>query len=74
MGFEVLPSRANFIFVRHPDRDAAYLAAALRERAIIVRHFRAPRIAQWLRITIGTDAECQALTDGLADVLAQNGV
>ena len=73
MGFAVLPSQANFIFVRHPDRDAAYLAAALRERAIIVRHFRTPRIAQWLRITIGTDAECQALIAGLADVLAQNG-
>ncbi|AHI26820.1 histidinol-phosphate transaminase [Komagataeibacter swingsii] len=73
MGFDVLPSQANFIFARHPDRDAAYLASALRERAIIVRHFRTPRIAQWLRITIGTDAECQALIAGLADVLAQNG-
>ena len=73
MGFEVLPSQANFIFARHPDRDAAYLASALRERAIIVRHFRTPRIAQWLRISIGTDAECDALVTGLADVLAQNG-
>ncbi|MBV1830556.1 histidinol-phosphate transaminase [Komagataeibacter sp. AV436] len=72
MGFEVLPSRANFVFARHPDRDGAQLAAALRARAIIVRHFRTPRIAQWLRITIGTDAECQALVQGLADVLALN--
>ena len=72
MGFEVLPSRANFVFARHPDRDGAQLAAALRARAIIVRHFRTPRIAQWLRITIGTDAECQALLHGLADVLALN--
>lgn len=72
MGFVVLPSQANFVFARHPDRDGAYLASALRERAIIVRHFRTPRIAQWLRITIGTDAECQALITGLAEVLAQN--
>ncbi len=73
MGFVVLPSQANFVFARHPDHDGAYLASALRERAIIVRHFRTPRIAQWLRITIGTDAECQALVTGLAEVLAQNG-
>ncbi|MCE2575959.1 histidinol-phosphate transaminase [Komagataeibacter sp. FNDCR2] len=73
MGFVVLPSQANFVFARHPDHDGAYLASALRERAIIVRHFRTPRIAQWLRITIGTDAECQALVTGLAEVLAQDG-
>lgn len=43
LGFEVLPSAANFVFARHPGRDAAQLAAALRERSIIVRHFKAAR-------------------------------
>jgi histidinol-phosphate aminotransferase len=72
LGFEVLPSQANFVFVRHPDHDAAQLAAALRERAIIVRHFRTPRIAEWLRITIGTDEECRILTDALGAILTRN--
>jgi len=70
LGFEVLPSVANFVFARHPQRDAAALAAALRERAIIVRHFRAPRIDQFLRITIGTDAQCDALVAALGEILA----
>ncbi len=69
LGFEVLPSAANFIFVRHPQRDAAELAKALRERSIIVRHFKLPRIEQFLRITVGTDAECQALVAGLRGIL-----
>ncbi|WP_295002685.1 histidinol-phosphate transaminase [uncultured Dechloromonas sp.] len=69
LGFEVLPSAANFIFVRHPQRDAAELARALRERSIIVRHFKLPRIEQFLRITVGTDAECQALVAGLRGIL-----
>lgn len=70
LGFEVLPSAANFIFARHPGRDAAELAKALRERNIIVRHFKLPRIDQFLRITIGSDADCQALIDGLRDILS----
>ena len=70
LGFDVLPSAANFIFVRHPAHDAARLAAALRERSIIVRHFKQARIEQHLRISIGTDAECQALTDALRTILA----
>ena len=69
LGFDVLPSAANFIFARHPQRDAAQLAQALRERSIIVRHFRLPRIDQFLRITVGTDAECKALTQALRGIL-----
>ncbi len=69
LGFEVLPSAANFIFARHPQRDAAQLAQALREKSIIVRHFKLPRIDQFMRITVGTDAECQALTDALTGIL-----
>ena len=68
-GFEVLPSAANFIFARHPQRDALELATALRGKNIIVRHFKLPRIDQFLRITIGTEAECEALTTELARIL-----
>ncbi|UOK37812.1 histidinol-phosphate transaminase [Pseudomonas palleroniana] len=67
-GFEVLPSAANFIFARHPRHDAAGLAAKLRERGVIVRHFKQERIAQFLRISIGTPEQNQALVDGLGEL------
>lgn len=70
LGFEVLPSAANFIFTRHPQHDGAQLAAALRERAILVRHFKSARIDQFLRITIGTDEECAKLVEALKQILA----
>ena len=69
LGFDVLPSAANFVFARHPRHDAADLAAKLRERSVIVRHFKQPRIDQFLRITIGTNVQCQALTEALARIL-----
>jgi histidinol-phosphate aminotransferase len=70
LGFQVLPSSANFVFASHPGRDAAELAAALRARNIIVRHFKQQRIDQFLRITIGTDAQCAALVAALWEILA----
>ncbi len=69
LGFEVLPSQANFLFVRHPERDAAKLSQALREQAIIVRHFKQQRIDQFLRITVGTQEECGCLVDALTNIL-----
>ncbi|MCY1275524.1 Histidinol-phosphate aminotransferase [compost metagenome] len=65
LGFEVLPSAANFIFARHPQKDAAGIAAGLREQGVIVRHFKQERIAQFLRITIGTPEQNQALVEAL---------
>lgn len=69
LGFDVLPSAANFIFARHPAHDAAQLAGALRVRNVIVRHFKLPRIDQHLRISIGTDAQCQTLINALKAIL-----
>lgn len=68
LGFEVLPSAANFVFTRHPQQDAGELAAQLRERGIIVRHFRQPRIEQFLRITVGTDEQNAELIGALASL------
>jgi histidinol-phosphate aminotransferase len=69
LGFEVLPSGANFIFARHPQKDGAELTQKLRERGIIIRHFSKPaRIAQFLRITVGTDEQCQALVEALKQI------
>jgi len=71
LGFELLPSSANFLLARHREHDGARLAAALREHGILVRHFEAPRIAQFLRISVGTDAECDALTGALEVILGR---
>ena len=69
LGFEVLPSQTNFVFARHPERDAAELAALLRERAVLVRHFKQPRIAQYLRISIGSREQCSVLVQRLQEIL-----
>ncbi|OZI23526.1 histidinol-phosphate transaminase [Bordetella genomosp. 9] len=69
LGFDVIPSAANFVMARHPAHDAAALAAALREKGIIVRHFSHPRIVQYLRISIGTEQECDALVHALRTIL-----
>jgi histidinol-phosphate aminotransferase len=69
LGFDVLPSAANFVFARHPAHDAGALAAYLRGENIIVRHFSQTRIQQFLRITIGSDADCDALVEALGRYL-----
>lgn len=69
LGFKVLPSAANFIFATHPQHDASAISAALRERGIIVRHFTSARINQFLRITVGTGEQCDALVDALTTIL-----
>lgn len=69
LGFEVLPSAANFLFARHPGMPGAELAQKLRDKAILVRHFRRPRIADHLRITVGTQGECDRLAAALGEIL-----
>jgi histidinol-phosphate aminotransferase len=69
LGFEVLPSAANFVFARHPRHAGQALAAALRARAVLVRHFANPRTADFLRITVGVEAELDRLTAALSEVL-----
>ncbi len=67
---EVVPSTANFVFVRHPGRTGAELATRLRGRGIVVRNFQNPaRIAPYLRITVGTDPQCDALLAALGEIL-----
>ncbi|KAB2845277.1 MAG: histidinol-phosphate transaminase [Burkholderiales bacterium] len=67
LGFEVLPSAANFLFARHPQRDAATIAARLREQGIIVRHFKSARIEQFLRISVGDEEQARLLLGALAE-------
>jgi histidinol-phosphate aminotransferase len=70
LGFEVLPSAANFVFARHPGHKGADLAAGLRAKNILVRHFNKPRISDFLRITIGTDAQCAQLLTACRELVA----
>jgi len=69
LGFEVLPSVANFVFARHRGHSGADLAARLRERGVLVRHFRKPRIEDFLRITVGTEEQCSRLIAVLRDLI-----
>ena len=70
LGFETLPSTANFIFTRHPKHAGEKLYQALRNHGIIVRHFKLPRIENFLRITIGTDEQSDELVAALKEILA----
>ncbi|OBS10547.1 histidinol-phosphate transaminase [Acidihalobacter prosperus] len=70
LGFEVLPSAANFVFARHPAHRGESLAAGLRAQRVLVRHFRQPRIEDYLRITVGTDAQCERLLEVLEALCA----
>ncbi len=69
LGFEVLPSNANFVFARHPEYQGKKLADWLRERAILVRHFKHPRIEDFLRITVGTPEQCDSLIKALTECM-----
>jgi histidinol-phosphate aminotransferase len=69
LGFVVLPSSANFVFARHPARGGAQFAAALRQHAVLVRHFNRPRTAPYLRITVGTEADTRRLIAAAAEIL-----
>ena len=65
LGFQVLPSKANFIFARHPAVPGTELYTGLRQRGILVRHFTKERIKDFVRITIGTQAQMESLVDAL---------
>jgi histidinol-phosphate aminotransferase len=65
LGFEVLPSKANFVFARHPGHKGEVLANGLREQGVIVRHFNKPRISDFLRITTGTADQNKRLIECL---------
>lgn len=68
-GFAVMPSAANFLFAAHRTVPAETILAGLRSRGILVRHFRQERIRNWLRISIGTTAECESLVEATARIV-----
>ena len=70
LGFEVLPSSANFVFAKPPSTsNAEYLYKELKEKGVLVRYFNKPRISEYLRISIGTDEEMAILIGQLKLIL-----
>ena len=68
-GFTVLPSQANFVFASHPAHTGRELLAGLRERGVLVRWWDKPEIENWLRISIGTPEEMEALVKALDELI-----
>lgn len=69
LGFEVLPSMANFVFTRHPKVGGEAIFAALRQEGVLVRRWSKPRIKDWLRITVGSDEQNECLLTTAAQFL-----
>ena len=72
LGFETTDSQANFLFVRHPEFDAGELFEMLKKEGIYVRYWNSERISQYLRITVGTKEEMEALISCLRKYLQKN--
>ena len=70
-GFEFADSKTNFIFARHATVPAEYIFTELKKRDIYVRYWNKPRINNHLRITVGTDEECDILVRNLKEILSQ---
>ena len=70
IGFTVLPSQANFLFCSYPARSGKALLDGLRERGILVRWWNRPDIRDWLRISVGTDEEMDALVQALCEMVS----
>ena len=69
LGFDTLPSLTNFVFAKHQSIEGKQLYLALKQKAIIVRHFDAPRIKDYCRITVGTKQQCDALICAIRSML-----
>ncbi len=74
LGFAFTDSTANFVFASHPGISGRRLYEALKDRRILVRHFPAERIDNYVRITIGTEAETDVLISALSDILKEAGL
>lgn len=69
LGFDVLPSSANFVFARHPDIDGGALYRQLKERGVLIRHFTLDRIRDWNRITVGTRDQLGVMLNHINEIL-----
>ena len=71
LGFEMTTSRTNFLFARHPDISGDELYKRLKDRGILIRHFKGQRICDYNRITIGTPEQMEKLIEAIKEILEE---
>lgn len=71
LGFDIVPSKANFIFLKHDKVKAGVIYDKLKERNILVRHYTGPIQENYLRITVGSMLEIKALVKALDEILSE---
>ena len=71
LGFEVLPSKTNFVFAKSPEISGEELYLKLKDKGILVRHFSNPKICEYNRITIGTMDEMKALVKAVEEIISR---
>lgn len=74
LGFTLPDSKSNFLFVKKEGLDGGLLYQKLKDRGILIRHFSDPRIAQYNRVTVGTDEEMEAFLEAVKAVMAEEGL
>ena len=71
IGFTAIPSKANFLFAKHPKVDGKEIYVNLKRKGVLVRHFDTPRLSAYNRITVGSQAQMEVLLEKLAEILEE---
>lgn len=74
LGFTLPDSKSNFLFVKREGLDGGLLYQKLKDRGILIRHFSDPRIAQYNRVTVGTDEEMEAFLTQVKAIMKEEGL